>query len=199
MNLATPISRPELTLPPAEAEALRAAYAEAETILEYGSGGSTVLAGEMAGKQVFSVESDAAWTEMMRDWFKANPPKSQVRVIHADIGATVEWGHPADDSAWKRFARYPLGIWESGRMGQPDVVLVDGRFRMGCALAAALHTQKPIPLLFDDYTQRTHYHAIEEVIGAPREIIGRMARFEIAPTPLPLARLSWIIRAMTNP
>ncbi len=199
MNDVSTISRPELTLPPAEVEAVRAAYAGAETILEYGSGGSTVLAGEMTGKQVFSVESDAGWAEMMRSWFKANPPQSQVRVIHADIGATTEWGHPADDSAWKRFARYPLGIWESGRMGQPDVVLVDGRFRMGCVLAAAFHTQKPLALLFDDYLRRTHYHAIEEVIGAPKEIIGRMARFEISPTPLPIERLTWVIRAMTNP
>lgn len=199
MNVASPISRPELTLPPAEAEAVRAAYGRAETILEYGSGGSTVLAGDMTGKQVFSVESDAGWAEMMRSWFKANPPQSQVSVIHADIGPTVDWGHPVDDSKWKRFARYPLGIWESGRMGQPDVVLVDGRFRMGCALATAFHTQKTIPLLFDDYKRRTHYHAIEEVIGVPKEIIGRMARFEIAPTMLPIERLSWVIRAMTSP
>ena len=193
------MARPELTLPAAEAEAVRAAYAGAHTILEYGSGGSTVLAGEMAGKRVFSIESDAAWAGMMRGWFKANPPLAEVKVIHADIGPTVEWGQPADDSGWKRYARYPLGIWESGRMGQPDVVLVDGRFRMGCALATAFHTRTAIPLLFDDYTRRTHYHAIEEVIGAPKEIIGRMARFEIRPVPLPLERLSWIIRAMTNP
>jgi len=191
--------RPELTLPAAEAEAVRAAYAGADTILEYGSGGSTILAGDMAGKRVFSVESDADWAGMMRGWFKANPPTAQVRVIHADIGPTKEWGHPVDGREWKRFARYPLGIWEGERLGQPDVVLVDGRFRVGCVLATAFHTKKPIPLLFDDYTQRSHYHVIEEVIGAPKEIIGRMARFEVAPTPLPLSRLSWVIRVMTNP
>ena len=38
--------RPDLTFPAPVAEAVRAAYAQAECILEYGSGGSTVLAAE---------------------------------------------------------------------------------------------------------------------------------------------------------
>ena len=38
------VERPFLTLPEAEAEALAAAYARADVILEYGSGGSTALA-----------------------------------------------------------------------------------------------------------------------------------------------------------
>lgn len=42
-------------MPPAEAEALRMAYEEAEVILEYGSGGSTVVAAELPGKHVTSV------------------------------------------------------------------------------------------------------------------------------------------------
>ncbi|UYV39151.1 hypothetical protein N4R57_09180 [Rhodobacteraceae bacterium D3-12] len=199
MNAAAPISRPELTLPAAEAEAVRAAYAAADTILEYGSGGSTVLAGEMPGKRVFSVESDKGWAEMMTGWFADNKPAAKVRVIHADIGPTVEWGHPEDDRAWKRYAKYPLAVWEGDRMGQPDVVLVDGRFRLGCVLATAFHTQKPVPLLFDDYAQRKHYHVIEEVVGAPQEIIGRMARFEIHPMAVPVERLAWVIKVMTHP
>jgi hypothetical protein len=199
MSDAPVMTRPELTMPAAEAEAVRAAYAAADTILEYGAGGSTVLAAEMAGKRVFSVESDKSWVRMMTGWFKAHPPAAQVRVIHADIGPIAEWGQPRDDRGWKRYARYPLGVWEGGRMGQPDVVLVDGRFRVGCALAAAFHTKKPIPVLFDDYIRRKHYHAIEEIIGAPQEIIGRMARFEITPTPVPVDRLAWLIRVMTHP
>jgi hypothetical protein len=62
------ITRPELTLPEAEAATIRAAYERAGVILEYGSGGSTVLGAEL-GKRVLSVESDKAWAQMMRDWF----------------------------------------------------------------------------------------------------------------------------------
>ena len=70
----TAIARPELTLPDAEAALIRAAYAKADVILEYGSGGSTVLASELPGKSVFSVESDRDWAQMMRGWLAQNPP-----------------------------------------------------------------------------------------------------------------------------
>ncbi|MDP5346992.1 MAG: hypothetical protein NWQ32_01190, partial [Paracoccaceae bacterium] len=157
MSLAAPITRPELTLPAAEAEVLRAAYAQAEVILEYGSGGSTVMAAEM-GKRVTSVESDQAWAQMMRDWFAANPPKGQVSIVWSDIGPTKEWGHPVDDSAWKQFPAYPLAVWDRPDLAHPDVVLVDGRFRMGCALATAYRITRPIPLYYDDYANRPRHH-----------------------------------------
>ena len=63
------VKRPKLTLPPQEAEALKEAYAGADTILEYGSGGSTVVAAERPGTLVTSVESDRGWARMMRRWF----------------------------------------------------------------------------------------------------------------------------------
>lgn len=81
----------------------------------------------------------------------------------------------------------------------PDVVLVDGRFRTGCALVTALHTKKPLRLLFDDYAPRRHYHRIETYIGAPRQMIGRMAEFEVVPMALPLERLSDAIGMMLRP
>ncbi len=194
------ISRPELTLPEAEAAHLRAAYEQAGAILEYGSGGSTVMASEMPGKRVWSVESDAAWAGMMRDWLAANPPAqdTEAEVIWADIGPTKQWGHPANKGSYIRYPGYSLGPWERGDVA-PDVVLVDGRFRTGCALAAALHTKKPLRLLFDDYAPRRHYHRIETYIGAPRQIVGRMAEFEVVPIALPLERLSDAIEMMLRP
>lgn len=189
--------RPELTFPKAEAEAVRLAYAHAQVILEYGSGGSTVLAAEM-GKRVTSVESDGKWARMMRDYFEANPPKGEVEVIHADIGPTREWGHPVDDRDWRRFAAYPLGVWQKGRMAaQPDVVLVDGRFRPGCALATAFNIEQPVTLLFDDYRNREQYHEIEDFVGQPT-LIGRLAVFDINPMPVPSDRLLDVIRMMTH-
>jgi len=200
MDAAPTITRPELTLPEAEAAHLRAAYAEAGAILEYGAGGSTVLAAEMPGKRVWSVESDADWAAMMRGWFDAHPPAhgTDVEVIHADIGPTRQWGHPRGRNGYLRYARYPLGPWERGDI-VPDLVLVDGRFRTGCALAAALHTAAPVRLLFDDYAPRRHYHGVEAYIGPPRRMIGRMAEFEIEPMTLPQSRLSDVIEMMLRP
>ena len=200
MNASVTITRPELTLPKIEADVLRDAYARADVILEYGAGGSTVMAAEMAGKRVVSVESDRDWAQMMQDWFADNRPAkdTEVDVIWADIGPTKEWGHPKDTGGWQRYAQYPLGVWDLPEFVQPDVVLVDGRFRAGCAMATALRTTKPVQLFVDDYKPRKQYHAIEEFLGAPR-LIGRMAEFKVTPMALPADRLLTIIEMMTRP
>lgn len=192
------IARPELTLPAAEAEALRLAYHSARVILEYGSGGSTVLASEMPGKQIFSVESDPDWAAMMRRWFDQSPGVSPVQMVHADIGPTKEWGHPKTHHGWRHYPAYPLGIWDQKDFRQPEVVLVDGRFRVGCALATAYRTRRKVTLLFDDYVQRNHYHVIEEFLGQP-EVIGRMAIFEVSPLAVDTNRLLRIIELMCAP
>lgn len=201
MGESATIERPVLTLPEAEATHLREVYARAGVILEYGSGGSTVVAAEMGGKRVFSVESDEAWAEMMRGWFAQNPPAAgtEVDVIWSCIGPTRDWGFPRDASGWKHYARYPLRVWDLPAFVQPDVVLVDGRFRTGCALAAALRTARPVTVLFDDYGPRKQYHRVEAYIGAPRRMIGRMAEFEVEPIALRPEDLLTIIEMMTRP
>ncbi|GGG61381.1 hypothetical protein GCM10011415_04330 [Salipiger pallidus] len=187
-------------MPEAEAALLRDLYGRAQVILEYGSGGSTVLASELPGRTVFSVESDRDWAQMMRGWFDQNPPAdgTEVDVIWADIGETKDWGHPKDDSEWRRWPRYPLEVWGLKEFRQPDVVLVDGRFRVGCALATAYLAERPMALLFDDYAPREHYHKVEEFLGAP-QMTGRMARFEITPQPIPPGRLLRIMEWTMRP
>lgn len=200
MTLDTPITRPEFTFPELEGDALRAAYTRAHVILEYGSGGSTVMGAEMPGKRIVSVESDKDWAQMMRSWFVENPPAtgSEVDVIWSDIGETKEWGHPKGTSDYMRFARYPLEVWDLPEFAPPDVVLVDGRFRPGCAMATALRTQKPVTLFIDDYKRRKHYHRIERYLGAPR-LIGRMVEFEVKPMRLEASELLTLIEMMTRP
>lgn len=194
------ISRPDLTLPEAEAARLHDAYAEAGVILEYGSGGSTVMAAELPQKRVFTVESDQSWAEMMRAWFDQTPPApgTEVDIIWSDIGPTKEWGYPASNSDWQRYARYPLEVWDLPEFRQPDVVLVDGRFRAGCVLATAFRTQAPVRLFVDDYARRRHYHRVEAFVGQP-VMTGRMAEFEVAPMAVPGDRLLSIVEMMTRP
>lgn len=198
--LAERVTRPELTLPDAEAALVAAEYSRADVILEYGSGGSTVMAAEMPGKTVFSVESDREWAAMMLEWFEENPPADgvSVEIVWSDIGPTRDWGQPRDLANYRKFAAYPLAIWKAETFRQPDLVMVDGRFREGCALAATFLTERPITLLIDDYGSRRSYHAVERYIGTP-EMTGRMARFEIEPQPVPADRLLDVIDLMQRP
>jgi len=192
------IERPKLTLPEAEAAALTEAYARAEVILEYGSGGSTAMAAEMPGKHVFSVESDADWLAMMRSWFDAHPPKAQLVLHHGDIGPTKEWGAPKDNAGFRQWPSYPIGVWDRPDFVQPDLVLIDGRFRAACFLTTLFRITKPVRLLWDDYTLRPGYHLMERFCP-PVRTIGRMAEFHLTPTAIPAEKLGLILTTYLRP
>jgi hypothetical protein len=184
---------PELTMPEQPAEALRQAYSKADVILEYGSGGSTVMAAGMPGKTVFSVESGQEWAQALEDWFKENPPVAKsVMIHHADIGPTKEWGWPVSDEFWQDYASYPLSIWSREGFVHPDVVLIDGRFRAACFLAVQFQITRPVTVFWDDYRSRRSYHEVERY-GAPVAMKGRMAKFKLVPKSIPPADLAWIM------
>lgn len=199
MNTAS-LERPVLTMPEDAQRVLRKHYDAASVILEYGSGGSTVVAGEMEAKTVFSVESDRGWARMMRRWFRENPPGrgTEVNISWVDVGETKKWGFPVNQDKSARYPRYPLSIWQSNGFKHPDVVLVDGRFRVGCALATAFNITRPVTLLIDDYGDRPRLHAAEEFLPKP-ELVGRMAIFEVEPMQIPVDRLIRVIRLLTLP
>lgn len=173
---------PELSFPLDEMHLVRRVYDSAHIILEYGSGGSTVLGSEGPGKLVFSVESDHAWAIRLQHEIDLRNLPSPALVYHVDIGPTGNWGRPLGPEAWTRFYRYPLAIWDEPFFRQPDVVLIDGRFRPACLIAILLRTQKHVTILFDDYTERPAYHSVEAFLK-PTEIVGRMAVFHVQPRP----------------
>ncbi len=170
---------------------LQRGYETAKVILEYGSGGSTCMAGDMPGKTVFSVESDKDWCEGLQSWFEINPPAATMHMHYADVGPTGKWGKPETDKHWRRYPYYPYSVWARSDFQHPDVVLVDGRFRAACFLAVLFSISRPVTLFFDDYAERLAYHEVER-FGPPTEIIGRLARFDLNPTPIPAAMMPWI-------
>lgn len=186
------MERPELTFIPEVAALVRRHYEAADVILEYGSGGSTVMASEMPGKTIFSVESSRVWTKMMRAWFEQEQPASMPMMQHANVGSTGKWGTPKDGSAYQRYHMYPLSIWDAPEFKHPDVILVDGRFRVACALTAMLRCTKKTTLLFDDYEGRKGYHMVEEFLPK-EEVVGNMARFTVGKKALPRAEMTRII------
>lgn len=110
--------------------------------LEFGMGGSTIAAIQAGAKEIVAVDSSAAWVESMR----ASPqiasyvPSDAITLIHADIGPVGEWGRPFDRGAIDRWPAYIAKPWaEWGRRGTlPDVVFVDGRFRVASILSVAI-------------------------------------------------------------
>jgi Glycosyl transferase family 2 len=179
----------ELTFGEKGARLVHLYYEAAETILEYGSGGSTVL-GARLGRRLFSVESDQTWARQMAE--HVAPISDQVQVHWADIGETGPWGVPLKSRSYQKFHRYALSVWDRPDFVQPDLVLVDGRFRAACVLAVMLRTTKPVTLLFDDYRWRKYYHGVES-IARLEEMAGRMARFTVTPGTIPHDRVTQAI------
>lgn len=170
-----------LTFGEAEAAFLSRAYAEAATILEYGSGGSTILAARL-GRLAFSVESDRDWATRLAGHLA--PISSRVQVHWADIGPTGPWGMPAQPRDHGKFHGYALSVWDRPDFVQPDLVLIDGRFRCACLVAVMLRTTRPVTVLFDDYARRRYYHGVER-LARKEELVGRMARFTVTPGAIP--------------
>lgn len=191
------IKRPTPSLPPEEAAALIAAYQGAGVILEYGTGGSTVIAADLA-RVVFSVESSTDHIAGMAEWFLQNLPKADVHLHHGDIGKTRQLGFPADNKQVAKWSNYPISVWDRADFQHPDVVLIDGRFRVACLYTTLLRITRPVRVLWDDYAGRPAYHKVEVMLGAP-QMVGRMAIFDLTPTAFAPQLMAGVIEAFLRP
>ena len=160
-------------------EAFKNEVALASSYLEFGSGGSTVFV-DRTGLPCVSVESDAMYAKAVQSQLRGG----SVRIICPNIGLVGPWGRPVfrNYAKWRRYieAPFPLDPF-------PDFVLVDGRFRVACALETAkqAHARGVIStLMFDDYAKRTYYHSVEEYFGKPC-FAGRAAIFKVGRISIP--------------
>ncbi len=161
----------------------RTLMARAKSYVEYGAGGSTVLA-DRTDVPTITVEGDRYFAQAVQ---KKIRDRSSVELLVADIGTTVEWGAPMFKNLtpkrrarWLSYVDAPYKTLKSLNRSLPDLVLVDGRMRRACALESIRQAQEgdqAVTLCFDDYVPREHYKTVEDWLGKP-QIVGRMAIFE---------------------
>jgi hypothetical protein len=172
-------------------ELLTSRLSESACFMEYGAGGSTILAGELGVSTVYSVESDRGFLDAVKGAVAETASGPTLIDHYVDIGPTAEWGNPKDSSKAANWPLYASSIWcriLEGGSAQPDLVLIDGRFRVACFLAT-LHFSKPgTTILFDDYHDRPNYHVVEKYLK-PINRAGRMAEFRTEGVPPPEAML----------
>ncbi|WP_157100065.1 hypothetical protein [Rhodoplanes sp. Z2-YC6860] len=111
---------------------------------EFGVGGSTVAVIQAGATEVVVVDSDLAWVEAARHnhAIQRHIEAGLATILHADIGPTGEWGYPLNMNmkAWAAYVSKPWVEW--ARRGTfPDLVYVDGRFRVAAALSAVIASQ----------------------------------------------------------
>ncbi|HSD17109.1 MAG TPA: hypothetical protein VLC71_07630 [Thermomonas sp.] len=153
--------RPEMT--DAEIGVLRECFSKATSLVEFGSGGSTLLAARTPSlRRIWSVESDPAWIASLRALADVAQAEAagRLRFMHADIGRTGDYGMPLDASAQARWPGYYEEVWNDPGAVGADLVLVDGRFRVACALEALARGAPHAILLFHDFWNRAPYHPV---------------------------------------
>lgn len=175
----------ELTFSPQCSEYIARMYPKHEVILEYGAGGSTLLAAK-AGKKVITTETDPRWLIELMGAYKEQQLPGDIIPIWSDIGDTKAWGYPKDDSQFHSWPDYPQKAWRFCEEHNltPDLILIDGRFRVASFLTTCVNVSKATTVLFDDYVERDHYHSIEALFKPVKIIENRMAVFKIRPKKL---------------
>jgi hypothetical protein len=160
----------------------RAAYAgllkDAPLVVEFGCGGSTLIACQAGVPRVVSIESDKAGLANIRNAPVFAPFLDRLCLLHGDVGETGHWGHPIEPVTRAQAANYHSAFWSFLAPVKPRaVVLVDGRFRVACALRSLLSTAPGSIVCFHDYKPRPYYHVLEEIFD-PVSRVDDMAVFQ---------------------
>ena len=154
------------------------ALSNAETYLEFGSGGSTIYACENCPnlKHVISVESFKEFLEAVKQKTGNN---QKLIPLFIDVGPVKRWGYPKASEFKECWIDYPTQVWnEVPSSCIADLVLIDGRWRVACFLASIQYLQPGTTIFFDDYKNRTNYHVVEKYIE-PTTLHGTLAEFVI--------------------
>lgn len=105
---------------------------------------------------------------------------AEVDFLHADIGRTAEWGAPlvrlGTNQQRERWVRYAWTPWPPLDGVAPDLVMIDGRFRVASAAITLLHLGPDGRLLFDDYLDRPLYWTLDAIADRVAEA-GRLVDF----------------------
>lgn len=187
-------------MPEPAIEALSARLKNSKSYLEYGSGGSTVLAASLGVPRIVSVDTSVEWFKKVRDEIDLMGYGGELRALHIDIGPTKKWGYPVNDARMGQWPRYFFEPWALIQDGAPapDLILIDGRFRVSCFLASLAHAPVGTTILFDDYVGRKHYHVVERLLK-PINHYDRMVEFAKVSEPSAALLLTLLAEVVLDP
>ena len=118
---------------------------------EFGSGGSTNLASYYKVK-TYSVESDAKWHEKLKN----NGIIANYITIDLKVNNLGYPGNETNINDWKKYIQaYKIEY-------NADIILIDGRFRVACALDIFPKIRNDTIVLIHDYKPRKQYHILEK-------------------------------------
>lgn len=146
----------------------------AKVYVEYGCGGSTILAFNESKAKIISVESDPAWAEAVIN--EAGKDEKRIEVCLIDLGIVKKWGYPI--SRRVDGLKYAAAPWS--KTDSADLVLIDGRYRVACFLKTILSCNPGACIVFDDFypEENRNYSGVNKVL-MPIGKAGRSAIFMV--------------------
>lgn len=148
----------------------------ANIYFEYGCGKSTKYMLTATSAKVFTVDTSYRWLKKTQETVTVDN-RDRLICKWIDVGELGDWGHPLSYRKRQSFLEYANWCWN--REEQPDLVLIDGRFRLLCFLTCLKRARTGTNILFDDYIDRPHYHVAEEFLKVTATF-GRQALFVVS-------------------
>ena len=144
--------------------------------LEWGCGKSTIWANKNSACKIYTIDTSQEWLDHV---IAKCTNRTNINLVHIDCGKLGDWGMPRNYEKRENFKRYTGYLSSFKEVKKPDLVLVDGRFRVCCFLNALLNCSPSTVIIFDDYLPRGQYHIVEEIAGKPWKTCGRQAIFKV--------------------
>lgn len=130
--------------------------------VEFGTGGSTIIACTTVGESVVSVDSSRHWQDdVMRRLAERRAPITPT-FQYVDIGPVAAWGWPTDDSRRGDWPAYYTTLWSLDGACEADLYFIDGRFRVACFMETLLRSRTDATIVVHDYA-RSEYQIMGEV------------------------------------
>eukprot|EP01083_Nonionella_stella_P084645 234367_1 len=127
--------------------------------LEWGMGGSTENVAPLF-PSAYSVENDPSYCEKM----KKRPLQQRLakqtghHFICRNGGPVGQWAIPKNKRTYD--SRSYVEVMDGLDVSRFDMVLIDGRFRVACALRALKYVDEKSFVVIHDFFDRPHYHVV---------------------------------------
>jgi hypothetical protein len=137
---------------------------KAKIYAEWGCGGSTELACKLPHlEKIITIESSQEFMNGLINNSTCLKGNAKIVPIYVNIGPTGTWGVPQDKKSSDKWPSYPDAIMQVTESSKPDFFLIDGRFRIACALRLLLtyrNNPKGLTFAIHDFFWRNVYHSI---------------------------------------
>lgn len=152
----------------------------AKNYFEFGSGGSTYYACGMDNiKKIYSIESDLRWIDKLKNisLVKNKIDDGILDIIFVDIKNTPKerFGYPGKTSKYSDWIKYSRAINNIDSKIKIDTIMIDGRFRVACALHCFNKIDNDTIILFDDFSNREYYHVLLDYFDIVEQGKDRLA------------------------